>query len=419
VYGQLAEEEVVYEKTRVNEENKKRQLEVFISRFKAKARLASQVQSKIKVLEKMGEKEQLEEVESLSFSFNSVPFVSAQMMSVNDVTFSYAGTEPFLIDNFSMNIGKKERICVIGKNGKGKSTLLKLLAGELYPVHGHTKTSQGLRTGYFGQPNIMRLRPDNTVLDEIMISSPACSLQAARNIAGMLMFKEDNALKPVEVLSGGEKNRVMLAKIVVTPCQLLLLDEPTNHLDMDSCDALLEAVDEFDGSVVMVTHNESFLKRIAKRLVVFDKDRVLLYEGGYEDFLQYVGWKDEIDAEAESGKVSLKPHPAAHAHAPAVKQEPVKTKGEISRERDLALKPITKEITKLEKTISDMEREILLTNDLLVKASYAGDSQKIIESSKRAARLKKEIEPVYDKLIKYTAEYEKLNADFIKKLSSV
>lgn len=130
-----------------------------------------------------------------------------------------------------------------------------------------------------------------TVYEEIMSSDKSCDENRARHIAGGLMFSEDHALKLIKVLSGGEKSRVMLGKILVTPSHLLFLDEPTNHLDMQSCDSLIEAVDNFDGSVIMVTHNEMHLRAVATKLIVFDDDKILTYTGGYDDFLADVGWK--------------------------------------------------------------------------------------------------------------------------------
>ncbi len=186
-----------------------------------------------------------------------------------------------------------DRICIIGKNGKGKSTLLKLISGELKPVSGEVKKHPILKEGYFGQTNKLNMDEKNTVVQEIMSADPNCSEGKARNIAGGLMFSDDLALKKIKVLSGGEKSRVLLGKILVTPCHLLYLDEPTNHLDMQSCDSLIEAIDNFDGTVIMVTHNEMHLKAVATKLIVFDDDRVFVYDGGYEDFLTDIGWKDE------------------------------------------------------------------------------------------------------------------------------
>lgn len=293
LYTQINQEEEIYEKTRLNEAKVRRQTELFIARFKARASFASRAQSRVKKLEKMGEMKELENIQDLELYFNSAHFPGDKMMAAEDMSFSYNGEKPYLIDKITVNIGKRERICIIGKNGKGKSTLLKLLAHQLKPVHGHIKRHPVLKDGYFGQTNKMDLTDTNNVLEEIMSADKKCSVNTARNIAGGLMFSGDAALKSIKVLSGGEKSRVMLGKLLVTPCHLIFLDEPTNHLDMQSCDSLIEAIDDFDGSVVMVTHNEAHLRAVATKLIVFDNDKILTYNGGYDDFLRDVGWSDE------------------------------------------------------------------------------------------------------------------------------
>ncbi|EMS82051.1 ABC transporter, ATP-binding domain protein [Leptospira noguchii str. Cascata] len=131
------------------------------------------------------------------------------------------------------------------------------------------------------------------MVEEIMSSDPSCNEWKARTIAGGLMFSEDQALKKIKVLSGGEKSRVLLGKILVTPCHLLYLDEPTNHLDMQSCDSLIEAIAEFEGSIIMVTHDELHLRAVATKLIVFDNDSIRIFDGSYDDFLNDVGWSNE------------------------------------------------------------------------------------------------------------------------------
>ncbi|MCP5493831.1 MAG: ABC-F family ATP-binding cassette domain-containing protein [Leptospiraceae bacterium] len=293
LYTQINQEEENYEKTRLNEEKKRKQEEQFIARFKAKASFASRAQSRVKKLEKMGEKKALEKIEDLELYFNSAPFAANQMLSAENISFSYSGKEPFLIKDFSLSIEKRERICIIGKNGKGKSTLLRLLAGELQPISGKINRHPALLEGYFGQTNKKVMNDNNTVYEEIKSADPDCTDNKARTIAGGLMFPEAAALKKVKVLSGGEKSRVLLGKILVSPCHLLFLDEPTNHLDMQSCDSLIEAIDGFGGSVVMVTHNEMHLRAVATKLIVFDKDEIRVFLGTYDDFLSDVGWSDE------------------------------------------------------------------------------------------------------------------------------
>lgn len=294
MYTQIEQEEEIYEKTRQNEAKKRRQEEIFIERFKAKASFASRTQSRVKMLEKKGEMKALENIEDLELYFNSAHFAAGQMMAAENISFSYTGEEPYIIDDFSLNIGKRDRICIIGKNGKGKSTLLKILAGELRPLKGTVTKHPILLEGYFGQTNKLNLDPNKTVAEEIRSADPqGCTDNKARTIAGGLMFSGDSALKKIKVLSGGEKSRVLLGKILVAPCHLLFLDEPTNHLDMQSCDSLIDAIDNFDGSVIMVTHNEQHLRAVATKLVIFDNGYISIYEGTYDEFLSSVGWSDE------------------------------------------------------------------------------------------------------------------------------
>jgi ATP-binding cassette subfamily F protein 3 len=146
--------------------------------------------------------------------------------------------------------------------------------------------------------NIDRLDPEKTVLDEILSVHPEHSIGSARNICGAMMFEGDNALKKISVLSGGEKSRVLLGKLLVSPANLILLDEPDNHLDVESVDALVEAIDAYSGAVIFVTHSEMVLNAIATRLVVFDGGKASLFEGSYSDFLERIGWEDEKSGEA-------------------------------------------------------------------------------------------------------------------------
>src|SRR5512142_1474253 len=293
LYDQILMEEEIYEKTRQNDEKKRKEVEQFINRFRAQATKASAVQSRIKALARHEKLDKLEEIKTLDFKFRSAPFEAKWLMTVENLSFSFAKEGPKLFDGLSFAVGKKDRIAVIGKNGKGKTTLLNLLARELSPTGGEIKTHPNTKIAYFGQTNINRLRPEKTALQEIMDAHPDNAQGESRAICGLMMFEGDNALKKVSVLSGGEKSRVLLGKLLVKPSNLLLLDEPTNHLDMEACDSLLDAIDEFDGALVLVTHNEQFLHRLAKRLIIFDKGTVSLFEGTYQDFLDSVGWDSE------------------------------------------------------------------------------------------------------------------------------
>lgn len=293
MYDKIATDEETYEKSRINLNKKKEQIQKYIDRFRYKARLAGGVQSKIKMVEKMGEMEKLANIESLDFDFKYQEFTgNANMVNVDNLFFGYDKDKP-LIKDLSFKIQKGDKICVIGKNGKGKSTLLKILIGELQKDKGDLVINTKTKIGYFGQTNIDRLNLNNTIEEELRtvnISLPRTTILAT---AGKMLFSGDSAQKRISVLSGGEKSRVSLGKIILTPCNLLVLDEPTNHLDIESCEALCEAIENFKGASIIVSHNEYLLNNIANKLIIFDNDKTFLFEGNYQDFLKKIGWVSE------------------------------------------------------------------------------------------------------------------------------
>ena len=235
LYEMLAREEELYEKARLGEERSRRETERFIDRFRYKASKARQVQSRVKRLEKLEQREELQGIDTLSFRFRPAPFRGHTLLRVEDLGFGYDGS-PELIDGLSFDIEAGDRIAVIGKNGKGKSTLLNLIAGELAARSGTVKPHPSVRMAHFGQTNIDRLERGRTVEEEIEAALPIAERGSARGICGLMMFSGDDAKKQVDVLSGGERARVLLGKLLVEPTHLVLLDEPTNHLDMESID---------------------------------------------------------------------------------------------------------------------------------------------------------------------------------------
>ena len=353
MYDKIATDEETYEKSRINLNKKKAQIQKYIDRFRYKARLASGVQSKIKMVEKMGEKEKLANIESLDFDFKYKDFSgNSDMVNVDNIYFGYEKDNQ-LIKNLSFKIQKGDKICVIGKNGKGKSTLLKILIGELKQNSGDIKINSKTEIGYFGQTNIQTLNPNNTIEEELRTINPSLPRPTLLATAGRMMFSGDDSQKRINVLSGGEKSRVSLGKILLTPCNLLVLDEPTNHLDMESCEALMEALENFEGASIIVSHNEYLLNNIANKLIVFDNDETFLFDGNYPDFLTKIGWKNEEKVEK----------PKETKEKTIIKQKP-----KFNR----------KEKEKLENTI--FEKELLL-EELLEKQDYKayGILQKEVE----------------------------------------
>jgi ATP-binding cassette subfamily F protein 3 len=405
MYQQIAREEEITEKTRINDEKKRKEIENFINRFRSKARIASRVQSRVKMLEKLGNPEKLSQIEDLEFTFNEAQFTAKTLLSADTIEFSYT-TEP-MIQNFSLTINKSDRICIIGRNGKGKTTLMKILAGTLTPQNGSVSTHAQTKTGYFEQTNIKTLDPERTIEQEILTASVDGNIQMARNISGAMMFSGDNALKKISVLSGGEKARVMLGKILMQPSNLLLLDEPTNHFDMQSCDSLIEAIDTFSGAVVMITHNEMFLRAIATRLIVFRGGRILLHEGTYDSYLEKYGWEDEVNG---IDTVPVKK---------IDKKKLRKMRSDIITEKNRVLNPLNDQIEILETKIEQMEEEYSLLENELVSASTSGDGEKISELSQKSHFLKEEIENSFVKLEELTVQQDLKTKEYEKKLNEL
>ena len=371
-YSQIAQEEEIYEKTRINDERKRKEVESFIAQFRAKARLVGLVQSRIKNLEKMEKKEKLEKIKTLDFSFRYEPFIGKYALSAQDLSFSYDPSAE-LIKDFSITLRPGEKVCIIGPNGKGKTTLLKLLAGSLRPLKGEITQNPKTVTGVFEQTNISTLMDSRTVEEEIISSHSDIDRQKARDICGAMMFEGDYALKKIGVLSGGEKSRVMLGKLLATPVNLLLLDEPTNHLDMESNDALLAAIDSFEGAVVMVTHNEMFLHALAERLIIFHRDSIEVFEGGYLRFLDKGGWGDED----ESLSVPRKPRSEKNGSDKIDRKELRKRRAEIITERSKALGPLERDIARAESEIEAREKKLKLLHAAMQEATLARDGKRI------------------------------------------
>jgi ATP-binding cassette subfamily F protein 3 len=379
----LALSDETYEKTRQNQEKKIKELEDFIARNKARASTAALAQSKVKTLEKMEVMESLEGENSLSFNFNYKETPSKVTLRAEDLGFGYNPNEP-LFKNISFALENGKCLAIIGKNGKGKSTLLNYISEEL-PQQQGAKTMHPLTSvAHFGQTNIERLNTKNTVAQEINSVVKSMSISQIRAICGTMMFSGDAADKKIEVLSGGERSRVMLGKIIATPANLLLLDEPTNHLDMQSIDALCGAIDSFNGATIMVTHSEMLLRRLADSLIVFHKGGASYFEGNYDDFLEKIGWEDEEGEKKKKPKGNQK--------------EYKKQKAALIQARSKEGSPYKKEISLLESEIETFEKKLADENAKLLDASTTNDNSAIMELSQNISKIDSKIEELFLKL---------------------
>ncbi len=407
-YNKLIQDEEVYEKTRLNEEKREKEIQTFITRFRAKARLANLVQSRVKALNKSKSREKLQKIESLEFSFNSFPFKGKQVLRAENIVFGY-DNDRLLIDDFSITINPDDRIAIIGKNGRGKTTLLKLLAEKLKSNSGTLKYNPNVKMGYFEQTNIKSLNDNYTVEQEIQNVYPELLRHQVRNICGAMMFDGDKALKKVSVLSGGEKSRTMIGKLLVTPLNLLMLDEPDNHLDMETSDSFLIALHNFEGAVVLITHNEMFLFFFANRLIVFNNDKVYVFEGGYSEFLEKEGWEEE-----QNFVEIIKSNPDKIS-----KKEMRQKRSQIVAERSKAMKPIQQQINKHENLINESEENLNRLNDEIVQATKESHGKKIGDLSVEIAETQDSIDVAYENLEIFFDELEIKKAYFEEKLDQL
>ncbi|MBF0242676.1 MAG: ABC-F family ATP-binding cassette domain-containing protein [Desulfamplus sp.] len=432
-YEQIAQDEEIYEKTRLNEEKRIKEMELFITRFRAKARLAGLVQSRVKALNKMDKKDVLQKIDSLEFSFRDKSFAGKKMMECENITFSYDDLpqERALIENFNITVAPEDRVAIIGKNGKGKTTLLKILSGKLTPNLGKVNYNPGVEIGYFEQTNISSLNSNATVEEEILYSHPDMDRQKARNICGAMMFEGDNALKKIAILSGGEKSRVMLGKLLAKPLNVLMLDEPTNHLDMESCDSLVAALDNFNGALLLVTHNEMFLHSLANRLIVFKNGTIELFEGSYQEFLDKGGWEDdESKSPKNSGEevdISLnssKPISAAVSNfevegRKVSKKELRKLRSEIIQERSKAVGHLEKNVEKTEKLIEKCENRLKELHGSMQEASEKMNGKEIAAIGIEISKCQAEIDLLFESLEKSLDELESKRVIFDSRLLEI
>jgi ATP-binding cassette subfamily F protein 3 len=286
-----------------NQRDQIEHLEAFINRFRYQATKAKQVQSRIKELEKIERIEIPEEEPVIHFKFPQPPPSGRLVVEADGLGKSYGPKRVFSNARFSIDRG--DRVALVGVNGAGKSTLIKLLTGVETPTEGTVKLGHNVVSEYFAQDQYKVLDPDARMLDDISRAAVKVPESELRSLLGCFLFSGDDVFKKLGVLSGGERNRFALARILVSPSNFLLLDEPTNHLDMRAKDVLLDALAAFNGTVIFVSHDRYFIDRLGTRVLEVENGAITMYEGTYED---YARKKEQLAALAAP---EAKPQPVA------------------------------------------------------------------------------------------------------------
>ena len=293
---QRAEEAEILERRQSNLAKQREQAERFIRRFRAQATKARAVQSRVRALEKLDDVQTYAEERGLRFRFPPCERAGVDTIQMKNLGHAYGDLQVF--SGSEVTIRRGERVAILGPNGAGKTTLLKIVAGEMAPTSGELRLGHNVKVGYYAQHVTEKLDVRNTIFDEVWQHSAFEDLTQVRNVLGTFLFSDDDVDKKIGVLSGGEKARVALARLMVDPGNLLLMDEPTNHLDLESSEALAAALTTFDGTLAFVSHNRSFIHKLATRILYVHDGLVEEYPGSFDEFLWHLA---QQRAKAEKG----------------------------------------------------------------------------------------------------------------------
>ncbi len=399
-------------------------LQLFVDRFRAKNTKATQAQSKLKQIERL--KEELVETPegpeaTVGFRFPQPQRSGLKVITLENVKFGYGSsltpalTHPMgegvpsdsvkhpasrlIYENLNFVAERGQRIVLVGPNGAGKSTLLKLLAGVLEPQAGVRKLGHNARSGYFAQHRSAMLDPKRTVLEEALDTPQRVTEQFVRTVLGSFLFRGDDVFKSVSVLSGGEKSRLALVKLLLDPPNLLLMDEPTTHLDLASVDALIEALQPFEGTLIFISHDVHFIRALSNHVVRVEAGQLRHFTGGYQYYLDKTS-QSARTALTSSGSDALPRVQSDRQVSPiASRKELKRLEAEQRQQRSRKRQKIQQRITVLEAEIAELEtRERELTAELEKPETYT--------TGGRAMQINRELLEIHERLPVATAEWE-------------
>lgn len=381
--AQKAERRAQLEAAYRNQHDKVEQLQAFINRFRYQATKAKQVQSRIKELERMEKIEIPPDEKTIHFNFPQPTPSGRTVVEAKDLSKSYGPKQVF--SNASFVIERGDRIALVGVNGAGKSTLIRLLAGLDLPTSGEIRLGHNVDVDYFAQDQYKALDPNERMLEDLYGIAPRSTQTELRSLLGCFLFSEDDVFKTIGVLSGGERNRYALAKMLQHPSNFLLLDEPTNHLDLRAKDVLLEALQKFTGTVVFVSHDRYFIDRLATRVFEIGGGKVEVFPGNYEDYL----WRKQgLQAQAAAPGSSANGSPSAtrgpdvttstNAVVAAASADGNNDGTEIKQKRlnPIKLKQMKDRCQELEEEIARLEAAIAVTENALLTFVTAAETQR-------------------------------------------
>ncbi|MEX2567105.1 MAG: ABC-F family ATP-binding cassette domain-containing protein [Cyclobacteriaceae bacterium] len=376
--AEKAEREEIQQNAFENQQQMIKQTERFIERFRAKATKSNQVQSRVKALDRLDRvAEVVRDDAAVNFKFKFSQKSGRDVVILDKVSKSFGDIR--ILKNTHARIERGDKIALIGANGKGKSTLLRIINGS-EPIDGHREEGYNVIKSFFAQHQLEALNVNNEVLQEMAQEGSKKTETELRNVLGCFLFTNDDVFKKIKVLSGGEKSRVALAKTLISEANFLLLDEPTNHLDMQSVNILIQALQQYEGTFVTVSHDRLFIKGVANKIWYIEDHQIKEYPGSYDE---YVYWRSQQAPKAvtmETEKKEIK-SPAS----PKVMPKPTE-----KSENNKALKEKETALAQLEEKITELEEEKLKLENQLADPGIYGDEEQLNPLNLRYARVQKE-----------------------------
>ncbi|CAG4991389.1 putative ABC transporter ATP-binding protein YheS [Dyadobacter sp. CECT 9275] len=378
-----------------NQQAKIRQTERFIERFKAKATKSKQVQSRVKALDRMETVDEvIDENAKVHFRFQFTTQPGRHVFQLEDASKAYG--DKVILEGTNISMERGDKIALIGANGRGKSTVLRVVAGT-EPIEGKRRLGHNVSFTFYAQHQLESLNVQHNLLEELKYANSTKTETELRTVLGCFLFSGDDVFKKIKVLSGGEKSRVALAKVLLSQANFLLLDEPTNHLDMQSVNILIQALQQYEGSYIVVSHDRYFVENIANKIWYIEDHQIKEYPGTYEEYEIWVAERGLQSAVSEKAVVSSAPPQKKSAQSAGNQNKPAKP---TSNEDVQKLKKAQKQVEELENTINNLENKKADTETKLA-------DPKIYNDPVALAELNRFYTDVKNKLDNATADWEK------------
>ena len=382
-------------------------LEDFITRFGYKATKAAQAQEYQKKLEKMVRIEIPESLKKIHFTFPPAPHAGRLVLRLNGITKSYDG-HTNVLNNLDLTLENGQRLVVAGRNGAGKSTLLRIIAGQDNAFTGEVVPGAGVKVGYFSQDNAETIKGSCTILQYLEDIAPLELIPKLRDMLGAFLFRGDDVFKSLDVLSGGEKSRIALLQLLLSPVNLLVLDEPTNHLDLHSKDVLLQALRDFGGTVVFVSHDRGFIEQLATQVLHLEPGKSMYYPGDYRYYLEQTE-KSAVPEPVEGGSLPLATATIVSSATPSAGSNAARNSCSVPPLSWEEQKKLESERRKKEKALSTLEQQLATLEDQKKQLEQKLADPQVYSNGEKAKAVQHEIESLSTQIEEITEQWMELS----------